>query len=56
MAQLHRLLTEVFKGSLRPKSLAEWTLDMQFVFQAAKDALHVATCLAFPKQHAESQN
>ena len=53
LACLHSPLMEALKGSLCPKTQVEWTEEMQTTFQAAKEALQVATCLAFPKPQAE---
>ncbi len=48
-----RLLTDVLKGSPKPRMVLEWTRDRRDTFQAAKAALRKATHLAYPKAEAE---
>jgi len=52
-ARTHKPLTEALKGSPRPNTVLEWNEEMRTAFQAAKEALRAATCLAFPRQQAE---
>ena len=52
-AKTHKPLTEALRGSPRPNTPVEWSEEMRAAFQAAKEALKAATCLAFPRQQAE---